>query len=137
MKTEFVDVSETQKTLTIEIPSEVVDAEINRVARDLTKQARLPGFRPGKAPASVIKARSREQILDDMMHTMSPRAVEEALQQRGIEPVDTPNIKDVALTEGKPLTFTAAIETVPAFDPGDLSTLTANRPPSAITEDTI
>ncbi len=137
MKTEFVDVSETQKTLTIEIPSEVVDAEINRIARDLTRQARLPGFRPGKAPASVIKARFRDQILHDVMHSMIPRAVEEALQERGIEPVDTPNIKDVALTEGKPLTFTAAIETVPSFDPGDLSTLTANRPPSAITEETI
>ena len=50
MKTEFTDVSETQKTVTIEIPTDVVDAEINRVARGYTKQARLPGFRPGKAP---------------------------------------------------------------------------------------
>ena len=56
------------------------------------------------------------------MHGLIPRAVEEALQERGIEPVDTPNIKDVALEEGQPLKFTAAIETVPPFDPGDLST---------------
>src|SRR5687768_11149593 len=134
MKTEFTDVSETQKTLTIEIPSDVVDAEINRVARGYSKQARIPGFRPGKVPPTVVKQRFKEQILHDVMHGLIPRAVEEALQERGIEPVDTPNIKDVALQEGQPLKFTAAIETVPAFDPGDLSTLRATQPPSAVGE---
>src|SRR5919107_1078156 len=124
MKTEFADVSETQKTLTIEIPSEVVDAEINRIAKGYTKQAKIPGFRPGKVPATIIKQRYRDQILHDVMHGLIPRAVEEALQERGIEPVDTPNIKDVALQEGQPLKFTADIETVPSFDPGDLSAIT-------------
>ena len=131
MKTECIDVSETRKTLTIEIPTDVVDAEINRVARGYTKQARLPGFRPGKAPQTLIKQRFREQILHDVMHDLIPRAVEEALQERGIEPVDTPNIKDVALEEGQPLTFTAAIETVPPLDPGDLSSITLRQPPAA------
>jgi trigger factor len=137
MKTEFTDVSETQKTLTIEIPSDVVDAEIARVAKDYSKQARLPGFRPGKVPATIIRQRFKDQILHDVMHGLIPRAVEEALQERGIEPVDTPNIKDVELQEGQPLKFTAAIETVPTFDPGDLSTLSATRPPLAVTEDGI
>jgi trigger factor len=123
MKTEFIDVSDTQKTLTVEIPSDVVDAEIAKVAKGYTKQAKIPGFRPGKVPASVVKQRFKDQILHDVMHGLIPRAIEEALQERGIEPVDTPNIKDVALREGQPLKFTAAIETVPSFDPGDLSTL--------------
>jgi trigger factor len=127
MKTEFTDVSETQKTLTIEIPSDVVDAEINKVARGYTRQARIPGFRPGKVPASVVKQRFKDQILHDVMHGLIPRAVEEALQERGIEPVDTPNIKDVALNEGQPLTFTASVETVPSFDPGDLATIALRR----------
>ena len=61
MKTEFTDVSETQKTLTIEIPSDVVDAEINRVAKGYTKQARIPGFRPGKVPATIVKQRFRSR----------------------------------------------------------------------------
>ncbi len=137
MKTEFTDVSETQKTLTIEIPSDVVDAEIARIAKGYSKQAKLPGFRPGKVPATIIKQRFKEQIYHDVMHGLIPRAVEEALQERGIEPVDTPNIKDVALEEGQPLKFTAAVETVPAFDPGDLSTLTATRPATAITDETV
>ena len=119
MKTEFTDVSETRKTLTIEIPTEVVDAEISRIARGYTKQARIPGFRPGKVPQTLVKQRFHDQIRHDVMHGLIPRAVEEALQERGIEPVDTPNIKDVALKEGQPLRFTAAIETVQSFDPGD------------------
>ena len=108
MKTEFTDVSETQKTITIEIPSDVVDAEINKVARDYSRQARIPGFRPGKVPATVVKQRFRDQILHDVSHTLIPKAVDEALQERGIEAVDTPNIKDVDLREGQPLKFTAA-----------------------------
>jgi trigger factor len=137
MKTELTDVSETQKTLSIEIPSDVVDAEINRIARDYSKQARIPGFRPGKVPAGVVKQRFREQILHDVMHGLIPKAVDEALQSRGIEPVDTPNIKDVELKEGQPLTFVAAIETVPSFDPGDLSTISATKTSAAITDDVV
>ena len=134
MKTEFTDVSETQTTLTIESPSDIVDAEINKIAKDYSKQARLPGFRPGKVPATIVKQRFKDQILHDVMHGLIPRAVETALQERGIEPVATPNIKDVVLEEGRPLTFTAAVETVPAFDPGDLGTLKTTRPSTTVTE---
>jgi trigger factor len=137
MKTEFTDVSETKKTLTIEIPSDIVDAEINKVAKDYSKQAKLPGFRPGKVPATIVKQRFKDQILHDVMHGLIPRAVEEALQERGIEPVDTPNIKDVELQEGQPLKFTAAVETVPAFDPGDLGTLKATRPSTTVTDEAV
>jgi trigger factor len=137
MKTEFQDVSETQKNITIEIPSDVVDAEIDRVAKGYSKQAKLPGFRPGKVPSNIIKQRFREQIHHDVMHDLIPRAVEEALQERGIEPVTTPDIKDVSLREGEPLKFTAAIETVPPFDPGDLSTISLRQPSSTITDDAV
>ena len=137
MKTEFQDVSETQKKITIEIPSDVVDAEIDRVAKGYSKQARLPGFRPGKVPSNIIKQRFREEIHHEVMHGLIPRAIEEALQERGIEPVSTPDVKDVSLREGEPLKFTADVETVPPFDPGDLSTITLRQHPSTITEDGI
>jgi trigger factor len=137
MKTEFTDVSETRKTITIEIPPDVVSAEINRIAKDYSKQARIPGFRPGKVPATIVKQRFKEQILHDVAHGLIPRAVDEALQERGIEPVDTPNIKDVALEEGQPLKFTANIETVPPFDVGDLSTIEVRRHSTEVTEETV
>src|SRR4026209_435685 len=113
MKTEFLDVSDTRKQLVVEIPSTVVDAEIDRIARDYSKAARIPGFRPGKVPAKVVRQRFRDQILHDVAHELIPRAVDDALRERGMEPVDTPDIKDVQVEEGQQLKFTANFETVP------------------------
>lgn len=123
MKTEFIDVSDTQKNLVVEIPSTVVDAEIDKIAKDYSKAARIPGFRPGKVPAKVVRQRFRDQILHDVVHGLVPRAVDEALREKGVEPVDTPDIKDVVVEEGQPLKFTATFETVPTIDPGDYATL--------------
>ncbi len=127
MKTELIDVSETRKNLVVEIPSTVVDAEIDKVSRDYSRAARIPGFRPGKVPAKVVRQRFRDQILHDVAHGLIPRAVDDALRELGVEPVDTPDIKDVVVEEGQPLKFTAAFETVPPLDPGDYSTLTIRR----------
>ena len=137
MKTELTDVTETQKTVTIEIPIDVVDAEIDRVAGGYTRQARIPGFRPGKVPKTLVKQRFREQILHDVMHGLIPRAVDAALNERGIEPLDTPNIRDVDLAEGKPLRFTAAFETVPPFDPGDISSILLRQRSTQVAEDAV
>jgi trigger factor len=104
MKAELVDVNETRKNLTIEIPRDVVDAEIERVARDYSRKARIPGFRPGKAPARVIKQRFRDQILHDVAHELVPSAIDEAMRERGLEPVDTPDVRDVNVEEGSALT---------------------------------
>jgi trigger factor len=127
MKTEFIDVSDTRKNLVVEIPSSVVDAEIDKISRDYSKAARIPGFRPGKVPSKVVRQRFRDQILHDVAHGLIPRAVDEALRQRGVEPVNTPDIKDVVVEEGQPLKFTASFETVPPIDPGDYSTITLRR----------
>ena len=124
MKTEFIDVSDTQKNLVVEIPSTIVDAEIDKVARDYSKAARIPGFRPGKVPPKVVRQRFRDQILHDVAHGLIPRAVDEALRERGVEPVNTPDIRDVVVEEGQPLKFTATFETVPPIDPGDYGALT-------------
>src|ERR671915_1376236 len=116
MKTQFIDVSETQKNLVVEIDSSVVDAEIDKIARDYSKAARIPGFRPGKVPAKVVRQRFRDQILHDVAHGLIPKAIDEALRERGVEPVDTPDVRDISLQEGQPLKFTAAFETVPPIE---------------------
>src|SRR5229473_3148786 len=134
MKTDLVDVNDTRKNLRVEIPSDIVDAEIERVARDYSRKARIPGFRPGKAPARVIKQRFKDQILHDVAHDLVPRAVDEALRERGVEPVDTPDIRDVVVEEGQPLTFTASFDTVPTFDPGDYATIQLRRPAVTVDE---
>ena len=137
MKTEFADVNETRKNVRVEIPRDVVDAEIDRIARDYSRKARVPGFRPGKTPARVIKQRFKDQILHDVAHDLIPRAVDDALREQGVEAVDTPDVRDVNIQEGQPLTFTASFDTVPSFDPGDLSTITIQRPKVAIDDEAV
>jgi trigger factor len=134
MKTEIVDVNDTRKNLRVEIAPDVVDAEIDRITRDYSRKARIPGFRPGKAPARVIKQRYKDQILNDVVHDLIPRAVDDALRERGVEAVDTPDIRDVTVDEGQPLTFTASFDTVPAFDPGDYTTIALKRTSSNVDE---
>src|SRR3982751_3285669 len=127
MKTEIVDVNATRKNVKVEIPSDIVVAEIERIARDYSRKARVPGFRPGKTPPRVIKQRFKQEILHDVAHDLIPRAVDDALRAQGLEAVDTPDVRDVNIEEGRPLTFTASFDTLPAFDPGDLSTIAVRR----------
>jgi trigger factor len=137
VKTEFADLSETKKSVAVEIPRDIVDAEIDRVARSYSRQARIPGFRQGKVPPTLIKKRFRDQILHDVAHDLIPRAIDEALRERGLEPVDTPDVKDVTLDEGQALTFTATFETLPPIDPGALNTISLRRPAVTLEENAV
>ena len=137
MKSEVVDISATRKDLVVEIPPDVVQAEIDRVTRDYSRAARIPGFRPGKVPPRIVRQRFRDQILHEVAHELIPRAVDEALRERGVEPVDTPDIRDVVVREGEPLRFTASFETAPPVDPGDYASITLRRPPVSVSEEEV
>jgi trigger factor len=137
MKTELVDVSETRRNLVVEIPREVVDKEIDKVTARYGKSARLPGFRPGKVPSKVVRQRFRGQILQDAAEHLIGHAVQDALSERGVEPVETPDIRDLKVEEGQPLTFTASFDVVPTFDPGDGRDIEVRRPPVSIEEDAL
>src|SRR5438876_10643157 len=119
MKTEFTDLNDTRKNLKVEIPTDIVNAEIDRLARDYSKKARVPGFRPGKAPARVIKQRYKSEILHDLVHDLIPRAVDDALRERGMEAIEAPDIRDVNVEENQPLTSVAFSLTLPPFEPRD------------------
>ena len=123
MKADLIDVNDTRKDLKVEIPSDVVDAHIDQIARDYSRKARIPGFRPGKAPAHVIKQRFREQILHDVAHDLIPRALDDALRERGVEALDTPDVRDVTIEAGQAMTFTASFDTLPPFDLGDYASI--------------
>ena len=134
MKVEFADVSETRKRLTIEIPSGTVDAEIDRLVSRLGRSAKVPGFRPGKVPPRVVWQRFKGEILHDVAHDLVPSALDSALRERGLEPIDTPDVRDVVVEQGVPMTFVATFDVVPSFDPGEYRGV-ALRKPSAAVED--
>ena len=137
MKSEIVDVNETRRDLTIELPPDVVDEAIGHAAAKLARQARIPGFRPGKVPVGVIKQRYKPQIMQDVAEHLVSRAVGDALTDKGIEPIATPEIKDLVLDEGKPMTFKASFDVVPSFDPGDLSTIEATEPSRTVEDEAV
>ena len=137
MKVEFVDVSETRKRLTIEIPSDVVDAEIDRITARVGRSAKVPGFRPGKVPTRVVWQRYKDDILRDVAHGLVPQALGDALRERDIDPIDTPDVRDVVVEQGRPLSFVATFDTVPAFDPGDYRGLALRRKPVAVADEAV
>ena len=113
------------------------DPEHRRRRRDRQGRTRLQqaprGSRasgPARCRARVVKQRFRDQILHDVAHELIPRAVDEALRERGVEPVDTPDIRDVVVEEGQPLKFTATFETVPPFEPRRLRADRCRRTPT-------
>jgi trigger factor len=133
----LVDVSETRKQLSIEIPADVVDGSIDRVSRTYARSAKVPGFRPGKVPASVARRRFKGNILQEVARQLVPKAVDEALQERGLEPVDSPDVNDFSIDEGKPLIFTATFETLPDFEIGDLAALLVQQPSPELAPDAV
>jgi trigger factor len=116
MKAELIDVSECKKNLDIEIPQEVVDAEIAHIAQDFAKKARVPGFRPGKAPVGVVKTRFRDEIVSEMMHHLLPKYFGEAVDERKLEIVRAPHFESVDYGSGKPLRFKAVFEVYPSLN---------------------
>lgn len=137
MKSEIVDVNETRRDLTVEVPADVVAQAIGQAAAKLGRQARIPGFRPGKVPVNVIRQRFKPQIMQDVAEHLVSKAVGEALLDKGVEPIGTPDIKDLVLEEGKPLTFRATFDIVPGFDPGDLTTIAVTEPSRIIDDEAV
>ena len=113
MKAELIDVSECKKNLDIEIPQEVVDQEIAHIAQEFARRARVPGFRPGKAPVGVVKTRFRDEILSEMMQHLMPKYVGDAIEERKLEIVQAPRFESVDYSPGKPLRFKAVFEVYP------------------------
>ncbi len=137
MKVEFVDVNETRKRLLVEIPSETVDAEFDRVTAQLARTAKVPGFRPGKVPPGVIRQRYKDDILHEVAHALVPRALDAALEERALDPVETPDVRDVVVEPGQPLTFTATFDTLPAFDAGESRGIPLRRAAVAIDDQAV
>src|SRR5215468_3973373 len=113
MKAELTDISECKKNLEIEIPQEVVDHEITHIAQEFARRARVPGFRPGKAPIGVVKTRFRDEIVSEMMQHLMPKYFGDAIDERKLEIVQAPQYESVDYNSGKPLRFRAVFEVYP------------------------
>ncbi len=137
MKTDFTKVSECRQELTVEIPAEEVEKTLERLSKGYGRTAKIPGFRPGKVPAQVIRNRFREQLLHDVAQELVPKAVDDALATNELVPIATPDVRDVNVNEGQPLTFRAIFDTLPIVDPGRYDDFTLRQTPVNIDDEAV
>ena len=119
----------------IEAPVEEVDKTFARVLKEYKKHARIPGFRAGKVPESVVKKRFSEQIKKDVVEALLPERFQAAIKDAGLTPVSQPQLTKLTLEEGKALEGEAVFEVVPAFSLDGYQDVTVPKETVAATEE--
>ncbi len=110
-------------SLEIFVPENEVLSETERVIGELQKKVRLPGFRPGKAPASLIRSRFDNEIRQDVLESIVPKSFRQKVEEEGLDVVSTPSISDVHFHKGEGLHYKAEFEVAPAFELKDVREL--------------
>jgi len=126
-----------RRELDLEIPAEEVSKTTEKVAKDIAKIARVPGFRPGKAPISLIKRRFAEDIKGEVLQTLVPQHVEKAVSEQKLTPVSQPQVDKLDFQEGQPLKFRASFEVLPEFSLGNYKNLEIEMPEMTITDESV
>jgi len=117
-----------RREIELEIPAENVQKATEKVARDIARVARVPGFRPGKAPVTLIRRRFAEDIQGEVVQSLVPEYLEKALDEKKLVPVTRPEVDKVEYKEGEPLKFRAVFEVLPEFELGDYKNLKVEIP---------
>src|SRR6201988_4296424 len=107
-----------RRELELEIPAEDVSKAAERVAKEIARVAKVPGFRPGKAPVSLIKRRYADDIKGEVLQSLVPEKVEKAVAEQKLNPVSQPQVDRLDFNEGQPLKFRAVFEVLPEFELG-------------------
>ena len=100
----------------IEIPVEDVEAEYKNQLHQYRLKAKIPGFRPGKAPIDMVKGRFHDNIKADVLEALVPMAFDEAIQKEELLPLGFPELSDIKYEEGQPLSFKARVEVQPEIN---------------------
>jgi trigger factor len=112
-----------RREIELEIPADEVSKAAEKVARDIVRIARIPGFRPGKAPITLVRRRFADDIQGEVVQSLVPEYLEKALDEKKLVPVTRPEVDKVEFKEGEPLKFRAIFEVLPEFELGDYKNL--------------
>ncbi len=126
-----------RRELDLEIPADEVTKATEKVAKDFAKVARVPGFRPGKAPISLIKRRFANDIKGEVLQTLVPEHVEKAVAEQKLTPVSQPQVDKLEYNEGQPVKFRASFEVLPEFSLGNYKNLEIEMPEMNITDESV
>lgn len=126
-----------RRELELEIPAEDVSKATEKVAKDLARVARVPGFRIGKAPISLIKRRFADDIKGEVLQTLVPEKVEKAVQEQKLSPISQPQVDKLDFNDGQALKFRAVFDVLPEFELGAYKGLSIEMPPMDVTDEDI
>src|SRR5256885_4140738 len=126
-----------RRELDLEIPADEVSKKMESVAKEFARVARVPGFRPGKAPVSLIRRRFAEDIKGEVVQSLVPGRVEKAVSEQKLTPVSQPQVDKLDFTEGQPLKFRAVFEVLPEFELGNYKDLELEMPTMDITDEDV
>ena len=113
-----------QVGMTIEVPTELVDATYERVLNRLVSRAKIEGFRPGRAPRALVEARLGPAVVrEEVVETMIPEVIRQALEEKSLDPIDNPDVEVLELERGRPARLKATISVMPEVTLADVTTL--------------
>ena len=134
MKTSVEDISSVKKKLLIEIESQEVDNKLDGAYKKLSKKAKIPGFRPGKAPRKMLEMHFGNQVVEDVTRDLINETLPKAIEEVEIFPLGPPLLEKNALAQGNIFTYSAIIEVLPQFELKNYLKLEAEKEKYSITK---
>jgi trigger factor len=129
--------SSTRREIAVEIPVEEVTRETNALIQKYQKLARIPGFRRGHVPASVIRQRFSEDLKSDVVEALVPRYFRKEADRQGLIPVSQPQVTDLHLKDNEPMRFKASFEVMPEIKVDGYKELRAEKPEISVTDEEV
>ncbi|RLA04864.1 MAG: trigger factor, partial [Gammaproteobacteria bacterium] len=123
-----------ERKITVGIPADSINSEVNKRLQNLCRTQKMPGFRPGKIPMSVVKKRFGSPVRNEVMQDVMQRSFFEAINQENLQPAGQPMIEPGELESGKDFEFTATFEIFPEVTVNDFSKLKIEKPVAEITD---
>lgn len=137
MSTTIQDVGPCKKLVRVELEAAAVDRALAETRAEFVRQVRLPGFRPGKAPAPLVERQFGEQIAEEAKRKLLNESYRQALEEHKLTPVTAPQIEEVQFGPGQPMVYTATIEVEPQFALPDYAGLPVRREKREVTEEDV
>lgn len=134
MKVEVEKQPDSVSTLNIELPAEEVAKEWDAIANSFSRFAKIPGYRPGKAPRRVIEAKFRKEIQDELTKKLVSKSYREAIEQEHLRVVSLTDVEDVQFGEDKSMRFRATVVTAPEFELPDYKNIAVQVPDLKVEE---
>jgi trigger factor len=129
--------SSTRREIQVEIPVDEVNRETESLIQKYQKLARIPGFRRGHVPASIIRQRFSEDLKSDVVEALVPRYFRKEADKQGLIPISQPQVTDLQVKDNEPLRFKATFEVMPEIKVDGYKELRAEKPEIAVTDEEV